>query len=239
MVSIFASKPSFQVVAKGNCAEDAISICIAHKPHIIVLDLNMPGDVYGSIETIKRTLPMTRIVAFTAGAGIDAAVKALEAGAAGYVLKGSTADELCDAIRAVLRGETFITQSLVAKVITALKSASCMDDTSVVRLSVREEQIVNLLLKGQTNKEIATQLEISEKTVKHYMTVLMQKLNARNRLEVVLAAQKMHKSKSPAYVQDAPSLTTDCRSDARANNNDHHCKQNLDFNAVKATTGNK
>lgn len=119
-------------------------------------------------------------------------MKAFEAGAIGYVLKGSTDEELMQAIETVLAGETFITPSFASKVISALRtSAMPRSAPQAVRLSVREDQIVRLLLLGRTNKEIAHRLQISEKTVKHYMTLLMQKLHARNRVEVVLAAQEL------------------------------------------------
>ena len=92
----------------------------------------------------------------------------------------------------MLTGETFITPSFATKVIVALRDASLRKLAArAIKLSIREDQIVKLLLRGRTNKEIANQLNISEKTVKHYMTLLMQKLNVRNRLEVIIAAQKL------------------------------------------------
>lgn len=189
VAAIFADDDEFQVVAKGSCADEAIAICTHHRPDVIVLDLNMPGDVFASIADITRTFPGTRIVAYTASAEIDTAVKTLRSGASGYVIKGSTAEELRDGIIAVLRGETFVTRGLAGKVLTAL--ATQMGGTTVTKLSTRESQIVRLLYRGYTNKEIASDLKISDKTVKHYMTILMQKLNVRNRLEVVMAAQQI------------------------------------------------
>jgi DNA-binding NarL/FixJ family response regulator len=134
----------------------------------------------------------TRILTFTAATGIDDAISALEAGAGGYVLKGSTGEELIDAVRTVHAGDTYITASYAAKVVAGLRTASLRKSAiEAMRLSLREEQVLRLLLRGSTNREIATTLEIGEKTVKHYMTILMQKLNVRNRVEVVLAAQQL------------------------------------------------
>lgn len=116
----------------------------------------------------------------------------LEAGALGYVLKGSTFEELTEAIRVVHGGDTCITPSFASKVIAGLRMASLRRQAArAIRLSAREEQVLRLLLRGNTNKEIALALSISDKTVRHYMTVPMQKLNARNRIEVVLAAQEL------------------------------------------------
>ena len=192
LAHIFSEIARFEVLAVGRCASDVVALATAQHPDVVLLDLNMPGDAFAAIARIRELSPQTKIVVFTASAGIDHAVRALEAGATGYVLKGSTDDELMQAIDTVLAGETFITPSFASKVIAALRAASIRRTAALkVKLSVREDQIVRLLLLGRTNKEIAQRLQISEKTVKHYMTLLMQKLQARNRVEVVLAAQEL------------------------------------------------
>jgi DNA-binding NarL/FixJ family response regulator len=189
---IFSKNDTFRVVATGSSAADAVRIALQYDIEILVIDAGAPGDTFAAISKINTERPNTKIVVFTAATGIDCAVRSLEAGANGYILKGSTADELVSAVYAVMSGETFITQQFAAKVITALRDASLRKRAAqAINLSLREEQIVRLLLRGRTNKEIASHLTISEKTVKHYMTALMQKLNARNRTEVVLAAQKL------------------------------------------------
>lgn len=192
MVALFAKRAEYVVVGKARDAEEALAVTLSEKPNILILDLSMPGDVFGTIGRIVHDCSGTKIIAFTASESVNHAVRALEAGASGYVLKGSAAEELDLAIRSVLAGEIFVTPSFAMKVITALRAASQTKQASrQTRLSVREDQIVKLLLRGYTNREIALHLHISEKTVKHYMSVLMQKLNVRNRLEVVIAAQKM------------------------------------------------
>jgi len=158
----------------------------------MVLDLYMPGNVFEVISEIGANPGGTKVVAFTAMTGSDYAVRALHAGAKGYVLKGSSADELIQGVRAAHSGETYITPAFAIKVIEALRIASLRKRAAgPIKLSIREEQIVSLLLRGRTNREIAIGLGIGEKTVKNYMTILMQKLHARNRLEVLIAAQKL------------------------------------------------
>lgn len=201
--NLFSGGSDFHVVATGSSASEAIEISRGQCPDLLIMDLNLPGDAFAAIGEISGQ-SSTRIIVFTASTGIDTAVRALDAGASGYLQKGTTADELMTAVRAVLRGETFINQTFAAKVIAALRTAALRRiSTQSTRLSIREQQIVQQLLQGRTNREIANRLSISEKTVKHYMTGLMQKLHARNRLEVVIAAQKLEGSSgnSPsAYV---------------------------------------
>lgn len=197
--SLLSRTPGFEVVATGTTAQDIIDICQLHQPKVAIVDLSMVGDVYTAIASAVRAAPATRIVAFTAATGVEPAIRALDAGASGYVLKGSSSGELIQAITSVQSGETYITQNFASRVIAALRDPLLRRKAAeAVKLSIREEQIVRLLLRAKTNKEIAIVLKISEKTVKHYMTILMQKLHARNRLEVVIAAQKLSSYEQPA-----------------------------------------
>ena len=192
ITTLFSRAHDLEISSTGSTARDIIDISARYHPDVIIVDLSMAGDVYGAIATSIKVSPNTKIVAFTAATGVDSAIRALDAGANGYVLKGSSAQELIQAVEAVRLGETYITQSFASQVISALRNASVRKVAAeAVRFSIREEQIVRLLLRGKTNKEIANSLSISEKTVKNYMTILMQKLNARNRLEVVIAAQAL------------------------------------------------
>ncbi|NTS33945.1 response regulator transcription factor [Phyllobacterium sp. BT25] len=192
VVNLFETNSEFSVVAKGASADDALQISRQLRPDVMVLDLYMPGNVFEVISEIGANPGGTKVVAFTAMTGSDYAVRALHAGAKGYVLKGSSADELVEGVRAAHSGETYITPAFAIKVIEALRIASLRKRAAgPIKLSIREEQIVSLLLRGRTNREIAIGLGIGEKTVKNYMTILMQKLHARNRLEVLIAAQKL------------------------------------------------
>ncbi len=192
LAALFASHPDFAVVAAGHCAKDALEIAACHRPNVLIVDLNMPGKVLETVAEIAMGRFGTRILTFTAATGIDDAISALEAGSGGYVLKGSSADELMEAVRTVHAGDTYITASFAAKVVAGLRTASLRKSAiEAMRLSLREEQVLRLLLRGSTNREIASTLSIGEKTVKHYMTLLMQKLHVRNRVEVVLAAQQL------------------------------------------------
>lgn len=193
LVSLYSTKDDLSIVGKGHNAVDAIKIAEEFSPDVIVVDLSMPGDSMAAVEVITRTMAKTRVVIFTATSSIETAVKALNCGVSGYVLKGSSALDLYEAIMAAHNGETYMTPGFATKVIMSMKTDEMRQKAmQTKRLSVREEQIVYHLMRGQTNREIAHSLDISEKTVKHYMTILMQKLDVRNRVEAVLAAQKIH-----------------------------------------------
>jgi DNA-binding NarL/FixJ family response regulator len=193
MMSLFSNIEPFVVVATGSSSRDVQEIGTIIRPAIMIVDLGLPGDVYSAINAVTSFSSGTKLIAFTASTGVETAIRALDSGANGYVLKGSNSEELIDAIGVVRAGETYITRSFATKVIAGLRNASLRRQAAeAVKLSIREEQIVRLLLKGKTNKEIAVAINISEKTVKHYMTILMQKLQVRNRLEVVIAAQKLN-----------------------------------------------
>ena len=194
------ARGGFKVVGVGSNANDIVELCERNKPQIAVVDLHMPGgDVYAALANAIKVSPSTKIVAFTAATGVDSAIRALDAGASAYVLKGSSTKELLHAISSALSGETYITQNFASRVIAGLRDASLRRKAAeAVMLSIREQQIIRLLMNGKTNKEIAIAIKISEKTVKHYMTALMQKLQVRNRLEVVIAAQRFGEAQMAA-----------------------------------------
>lgn len=202
LVDLFKLSDDFTVAATGTKASDALKISAEVAPDVFVVDLMMPGNIFEVIAKVISTSQKAKFLIFTAMTRSDFAVRALNAGASGYVLKGSEADELIQGVKAVHKGETFITPAFACKVIEELKIASLRKmGAGAVKLSIREGQIISMLLRGATNKQIAADLQIGEKTVKNYMTILMQKLHARNRLEVLIAAQKLeaegHEDRGP------------------------------------------
>lgn len=191
---LFSALEGFSVVASGKSAQDIVKIARSVKPDIIVIDLNMPGVIIEAIAKVATEYSHTKMVAFTASSSKDTAISALEAGVLGYVLKGSTLEELADAIQQVHMGDTYLSPSVSANVVAGLRQQARYRTMERVRFSKREEDVLRLLLRGSTNREIADALSLQEKTVKHYMSVLIQKLDVRNRVEVVLAAQQLESS---------------------------------------------
>lgn len=189
---VLAASGTFTVAARGGCSQDALAIAEQHRPHLMILDLAIPGNAIAAISEISAKCPGTRIIVFTAVTGVEHAVSALEAGARGYISKSCTTGEIVNAARAVTAGATYVSENFASGAIAALKNASVRKVAmQALSLTAREDQIIRLLIGGKTNKEIASDLGLTERTVKHYMTILMQKLNVRNRVEVAMVAQNL------------------------------------------------
>ncbi len=189
--AFLSRRENYVVVDRGETVRDLLRIAGEKRVDVLICELSMAGDVYGAIAEIRERHPQTLVIIYTGSPSTELAVGALDAGAKGFVLKGSPIEELEDALEAVCAGSVYISPRFAPRVITALQAARIeREEARLTRLSVREEQIVKLLLCGRQNREIALTLGLSERTVKGYMTNLMSKLGARNRLEVVIAAQK-------------------------------------------------
>lgn len=189
---LFSDHETIRIVAVGASLDDMLSIGRSHALDVMIVDHILSGDAIDAIATIVAQYPGLRLIDFTAAPSIESAIHVLDAGAKGYVSKACGTEELVRAIMTVGSGETYVSQDFAAGVIAGLRNASVRKVAlQTLKLTVREDQIVKLLLNGKTNKQIAAELHISDKTVKHYMTLLMQKLNVRNRVEAVLAAQQL------------------------------------------------
>lgn len=195
LVSVIGRNADLELLGTGSAVPDILQLATDCRPDILIVEVGMPGNAFEAITSVVNGLPTVKVVAFTGVVGVASAIRALDAGAVGFVLKAAQSCELIEAIEAVARGENYITRSFASQVIAGLRDETLRRKAAaIINLTIREEQIVKLLVRGNTNKEIAARLKLSDKTVKHYMTILMQKMNARNRLEVVVAAQKMQES---------------------------------------------
>jgi two-component system nitrate/nitrite response regulator NarL len=186
-----AAQPDIEVVAEGESAADAVRIAAERLPDIILLDVSMPGGGLSAVRQIATAFPVVKVVMLTVSEDEDDVTAALRAGARAYVLKGVAARELVRIMRAVAAGEVYVTPSLAAGLLfelTAEKSSSQAADP-LDDLTERERQILERVAAGDSNKEIGAQLHLTEKTVKHHMTNILQKLQVRNRVEAALMAR--------------------------------------------------
>lgn len=199
---ILAEDGQYDIVGTGSSASDILAFAQSGQPDIIIVDLSMPGDVLNAVESVTRSGRL-KVIVFTAYGDVELAMKALDAGAQGFVLKGSPAASLSDAIETVRRGELYVSPDFSKKLVAGFRHRSKREkDFKAARLSAREQQLVECLLEAKSNKEIARTLNLSEKTIKHYMTNLMNKLRVKSRVEVVLAVQSWQRGS--AVVPRAP-----------------------------------
>jgi DNA-binding NarL/FixJ family response regulator len=163
-----------------------------HLPDLLLLDINIPGGGLNILPRISADCPVTKVIMLTAAEEEDAVLSALKAGARGYILKGVSARELIRILYAVYDGEAYVTPTLAASLLSEMTGdASAAHLTNPLdQLTAREHQILQQVAAGQSNKEIGFELHLSEKTVKHYMTNILQKLQVRNRVEAALLAQR-------------------------------------------------
>lgn len=184
----------FHCAASGSSADDARRIAKELKPDIILLDLSMPGGGLAAARDISRDFPEVKIVILTVSEAEHHVLEALDHGVKGYLLKGVSGAELERTILAVHGGEGYVMPDLAARLLTPRVtevSSRAKEADYVNMLTSREEQILTLVGSGKTNREIADEINLSEKTVKRYMSSVLQKLQVRNRVEAALVAQKM------------------------------------------------
>jgi DNA-binding NarL/FixJ family response regulator len=187
------AESDFEVVGEGESLEDAMRLVGDLMPDLILLDINIPGGGVQAASAISTTYPATIIVMLTASAEEDDLVAALKAGARAYILKGVAARELVRIVRGALAGEGYVTPALAASLLAEMaegREGRAQAGGPLNDLTEREHQILEYVATGLSNKEVGEQLHLSEKTVKHYMTNILQKLGVRNRLEAVLLAQQ-------------------------------------------------
>lgn len=186
------AQADMEVVAQGESRDEAARLAERHAPDVLLLDINIPGGGIEAARAIAAARPAIRIIMLTASVDEDDLAAAMAAGAKGYILKGVAARELVGIVRAVNAGEGYVAPSLAASLLAGMaggaRPAAPADPLDA--LTEREREILDLVAAGLSNKEVAASLHLSEKTVKHYMTIIMEKLGVRNRVEAALLTKR-------------------------------------------------
>ncbi|MCV9961975.1 response regulator transcription factor [Pararhizobium sp. BT-229] len=176
----------FEIVAEGSSKDDALSIAENLQPHVMLLDISMPGGGLNAIPLILEAVPSQKIIMLTVSEANDDVMTALNGGAKGYVLKGIGSRALADVIRAVASGESYVAPTLSAKLLSNRSGAETIKADLVESLTAREQEVLHLVASGMSNKHVARKLDLHEKTVKHHMTQIMTKLGVANRTQAAM-----------------------------------------------------
>ncbi len=191
VVYILKGAPDIEVVAQGAAAKEAIDIASIPDLDVLVLDISIPGGGLNALQTVMDNNPKVKVLMLTVSADETDVLSALRMGAKGYVLKGVSGPELIQALRSVYLDGQYISPSLGAKLLLDVGRGKSITKGSVFEdLSSRQDEILLLVGQGLSNKEIGAKLHLSDRTIKHHMTNVFQKLGVRNRLEAALLVRQ-------------------------------------------------
>jgi DNA-binding NarL/FixJ family response regulator len=179
--SLLARMPEVIVVAETGDGREALELIEQHRPDVALLDITMPG--MNGLEVAartERTSPKTRVVILSMHANEGYVAQALRAGIAGYLLKDAAATELSAALRAVARGETYLSPAISRHVVEGFLGRSAPEADPLAGLTARQREILQLIAEGKSTKEIAVALSVGVKTVETHRAKLMERLNIRD-----------------------------------------------------------
>lgn len=188
--AFFGARSDFEVVVSLPCDDRLRDSVAQHCPDVAVIDASTGAECRHRIDALRRASPRTRVLLCADLSDPAIAVQALEAGAAAIVSRAGSLDNLVIAAFRAMRGDNYLDAAVAGTVVAQMRAEEEQRRKRAANaLSVREEQVVRGLLQGQTNKEIARTLNLSEKTVKYYVGNLKDKMNAKNRLEIAMCAR--------------------------------------------------
>src|SRR5471032_1888105 len=202
--ALLQRQPDFEVVDDAADGIEGIKRAKQHRPDVVLLDLNMPG--LSGIETLQllqQDLPDTAVIMLTVSEDVDELTRALREGACGYLLKNMEADALATMIRRAAEGESVIADSMTQRLIAQMRTPVREEDTAPPpsleprnspaspaspALTPRERDIVRILSRGASNKDIARELDLAESTVKIHVRNVLRKLNLSSRVQIAIHA---------------------------------------------------
>ncbi|MCX6053719.1 MAG: response regulator transcription factor [Chloroflexi bacterium] len=192
--SLLSEEEDIEVVAEAGSAEEALVQVKNYAPDVVILDIQLPGR--SGIEVcrdIVKLFPQTKVVMLTSHAGDSFLDQAIRAGASGYVLKQVGNEELIRAVRAAFKGEAAFDTRTTAQMLSRFKKMdSLVEESAFKDLSVREMEVLALVAEGDSNKEIGQKLNLTEITVRNYVSNILSKLQLRNRIELATFATEHH-----------------------------------------------
>jgi two-component system, NarL family, response regulator DevR len=185
LASLLDRRSGFEVVAQAGSVAEAITLAALHEPDLVIMDVRLPdGTGIEACREIRAARPQTRVVMLTSYPDEEAVLSAIIAGASGYLLKQIRGRDLVSALEAVGRGESLLDSAVTEKVLERVRrmaSGSASDE--LADLTSQERKILLLVAEGKTNKEIAAEIFLSDKTVKNYVSSILAKLNLQRRTQ--------------------------------------------------------
>ncbi|WP_457972352.1 response regulator [Arthrobacter sp. D1-17] len=175
----------WEVCGDGATAGEAIELALRHRPDVVLLDINMPGNGISAAQEISRTLPETAVVMLTQSADDEDLFDSLRAGASGYLLKTTDPAVLADVLRGVLSGEAAMSPALVTRILQEFKAPArrilSWKPAAVAKLSPREWEVMELLATGLGTEDVANKLFVSPTTVRVHVSTVLRKLRVKDR----------------------------------------------------------
>jgi two-component system response regulator DevR len=194
LMTLLNDQPDMEVVAEASTGVEAILAVEKSQPDVVLMDIRLPGE--GGIEATRQIMarfPKSRVVMLTSFADDDLVMRAILAGAVGYVLKQVGNEELLRAIQAAARGEALIDPSTTARLLSRVRELDRKTEEDAFReLSNREMDVLVHVARGRTNAEIGRILNLSEKTVGNYIGTMFEKLHLNNRIELAIYSVEHH-----------------------------------------------
>lgn len=195
LCTLLATQPDFEVVGEAADGAEALRLCPAVHPDVVLMDLRMPNlSGVAATRQLRAAHPDVRVLVLTTFDDDEDIFEGLRAGALGYLLKDAGSAKLFEAVRAAARGESFLQPSVAAKVVAEfarLSEGSPRGEALVDPLSDRELEVLRLVAQGASNKEVAAALHIAEGTVKNHLTSVFSKLDVRDRTQAALKARSL------------------------------------------------
>jgi two-component system, NarL family, response regulator DevR len=194
LVSLLDRRSGFEVVAQAGSVAEAIAQAARHQPDLVIMDVRLPdGSGIEACREIRAAHPETRVVMLTSYPDEEAVLSAIIAGASGYLLKQIRGRDLVSGLEAVGRGESLLDPAVTEKVLERVRRLASGDGSDeLAELTAQERKILLLVAEGKTNKEIATDVFLSDKTVKNYVSSILSKLNLQRRAQAAAFVAKRH-----------------------------------------------
>jgi two-component system response regulator DevR len=190
--ALLGTDPAIEIVGEAGSVAAGVELCTRTRPEVVLLDIRLPdGTGFDACRQILKKVPESRVLILTSVAEDSLVDEAIRVGAHGYLLKEVDGRGLVQAIRDVAAGKSILDPAVTARVLQIVKSGGSASD-ALAALSPQEKRVLALIAEGCTNKEVAAQLNLSEKTVKNYLSTVFEKLHVSRRAEaaVIYAQQK-------------------------------------------------